>query len=354
MIRRKVIDLLMRFAWQRLAPFDMQENIAVVSDSFLSGKYHFKVRPYEAGDIEEILCLVRRALVEENTYSRSNSPNEKFLAKLKENAALIRAAFSILADGKICGFIRYCTWTNILLQQRNFENLVIYVAPEYRSYTLFKRICSLLELAASDVSADQILLSFDNGIAVEEKRRASERLGYETIGAFLGRVLPPSQKFRLSPGKRFPIFLRSANYLRSFSQLSIPNFVLYILTSFTVIRKKMDAGVAFFEYSDSSGSLAFAKTLYRPYDQHLIALVTIIHKPNRRMMCRLHNWATAKGCAEVVINTKEIGINPCEIFTDYDAYGYFVKGYILRKKARRISVEKRSESTKKVGDESTV
>lgn len=332
----KVGDLFVRSALHRLAPFDSNEHVATVSDSFTLGKYHYTFRPYIAADMQKILHLARRAFAEEQSYSCSESIDEDFIQTLRASAGLIRAAFSIEVSGKICGFVRYCTWTNVLLKQRNFENLVIYIAPEYRSFALFKRVTSMLERAAIEVGADQILLSFDNGIAAEQKRIVSEKIGYETIGAFLGKALRPSDysntryRYNTSPS------LRCMRHVMQYSHLSSVDFILYALCSLISIHKKKRAGTRFIEYSDQSGALAFVKTLCRIYDKHRIALVTILHKPNEEMMCELHEWGLKEGCAEIIINTKELGINPCDIFVDYRAHDFLLKGYILRKNLVRV------------------
>lgn len=337
MILEKIGDLFVRSASHRLAPFDSQEHVATVSDSFTLGKYHYTFRPYIAADMHQILYLARRAFTEEQSYSCSESLDEDFIKMLRASAGLIRAAFSIEVSGKICGFVRYCTWTNVLLKQRNFENLVIYIAPEYRSFALFKRLNAMLERAAIEVGADQILLSFDNGIAAEQKRIASEKIGYETIGAFLGKALRNSDYSNTRDQYNTSPSLRCMRHIKQYSHLSPVDFMLYALCSLINIHKKKRAGTRFIEYADQFGALAFARTLCRIYDKHRIALVTILHTPNEEMMRRLHEWGLREGCAEIIINTKELGINPCDIFVDYHAHDFLLKGYILRKTLDRAS-----------------
>lgn len=318
---------------RRLAPFDLMEHVATVSESIQIGARQYLIRPYNALDMVEILELARRAYGEEVAFLTKGILDEGFLVTMKRSASLVQAAFTVLVDGEICGFVRYSTWTNILLQQKNFENLIIYVAPEHRSFVLFRRLGQLFERAGREVGADQILFSFESGKSPESKRKASEKIGFECVGAFLGKTLDPTMDTSTPLlGRRRPS-LRSLRVVKKYSRLGRFDFFIYVVGILLYIRSELRRGTVFVELFDGPESLVLARTIRRRYDLRKIALVTIMQRPTIVLITDLINWALRNGCAEILINTKELGVNPCSIFEDYQSHGFTVKGYILRKSA---------------------
>lgn len=321
-------DWIGRRIQQRLGPFDLVEHVANVTDVVEIGSHNYVIRPFISSDMNSILSLAERAYIDEMAPLTKSQLNQNLIDTMKRSADLVSSAFTIIVEKRICGFVRYACWTNILHQEKILENLFIYIEPEYRSFSLFRRLGCLLERAGRDIGADKVLLSFQNGIAPETKRLASERIGFRRAGAFLGKPLEPSTKSKAIKSN-FPF--KAIYYIKKKSRLDSLDFFIYMIGSALHIRGQMRRGNVFLELGVSHDSFLFARTMTRVIDNCKQAVVTIINKPTSEMMNKLSSWAVQHKCTEILINTKEVEDDPCLTFPDYEKYGFLVLGYILSK-----------------------
>jgi hypothetical protein len=316
---------------RRLLPFDLVDHVASVAETVKIGGRGYLIRPFVASDMGAVLTLARRAYIEEMAPLTNGLLSERLVAKMECSGPLVKSAFTILAGDEICGFARYICWTNVLLQEKYIENLFIYIQPEHRSFTLFRRLGSVFERAGDVLGADKVLFSFENGISPEAKGRAAERLGFTRISAFLGKAVD----LGVSPARRaVPASLPSIKallYVRKKSRLKPIDFVLYTLGMVAYVKREARRGCVFLELSEPSESLLLARTAVRVLDDRKLALVTIICNPTPDMMDALTAWAIQNQCVEILINTKEVGDDPCLTFREYRQYGFSVRGYILSK-----------------------
>ncbi|MBI2779551.1 MAG: hypothetical protein HYX62_07210 [Gammaproteobacteria bacterium] len=319
--------------WCRLAPFDLIEHVATVSDSVEIGARIYTIRPFLASDMEQILPLARRLYEEEMAHVTGGGINEAMLAKLERNAEEIRSAFTVLAGTKVCGFVRYLCWTNALRQEKILENIYVYVAPENRSFTLFRRIVRLFERAGREFGVDRILFSFETGSSPEIKRVAMERMGFSRLGAYLAKRVETENKRQTVVTKRprSRPTLAAVRYLRPATRLGRGDFFLYLFGSYLQVRDGIDRDQSFFELTGADDSYLMARTMTRVFDRQKLAVVIGVSHPTPEMVHTLDAWAIHERCVAILVNTKETLGDACDLFGDYARHEFSVMGHIMSK-----------------------
>ncbi len=281
----------------------------------------------------QVLLLARRLYEEEMAHATKSNINETMLAKLEGSAGAMRGAFTVLAGTEVCGFVRYVCWTHVLRQEKILENLYVYVAPEHRSFTLFRRIVRLFECAGREFGVDRILFSFETGSSPEVKRVAMERMGFSRIGAFLVKRVEAGSERQIivtrKPQSRPS--LATVRYLQPAARLGRGDFLLYLLGSYFHVRDGIGCDQSFFELTGPGDAYLMARTMTRVFDRQKLAVVIGVCRPTPEMVHALDDWAVRERCAAILVNTKETLGDACELFGDYACHEFSLSGHIMSK-----------------------